>query len=271
MLTDEAQLHHMDCRANIVADATLKEVGTANHDGRLHEIELCVLNICRTTVLKYSQGSSCRSTWARRGLAVESPPCIPHSRASFVCSCREVAEAERLHLESEHEVDRLVRTIPSKKACSNVTASITIRVMVSTAGFDRKWRNNMHANAVCMPSSLAMSSFDWHRAGIKPLERIQKMAAKDEEKKIPSTIANATMRVPKSESSDSIHRIHQSALSFTAGIVSMAENSLACSEQSSIKDRRSKLYVSEWIFSLEMSINTQSSKIGYTHIIIWNP
>jgi len=55
-----------------------------------------------------------------------------------------------------------------------------------------------------------------------PLFLSQKIAAKDPEKNIPSTAANATTLYPYADSSSLIHRIAQSAFFLTHGMVSMA-------------------------------------------------
>lgn len=51
-------------------------------------------------------------------------------------------------------------------------------------------------NALCITSSLLMSSLEKVSPGIKPLFFSQNMAAKDPEKKIPSTAAKATTLSP---------------------------------------------------------------------------
>ncbi len=107
------------------------------------------------------------------------------------------------------------------------------------------------AKRACIPSSPAISSLDMHRPGSKPRPLIQNMAANDDEKKTPSTIANATNRVAKSASVELIHFRHQSAFALTAGIVYRAENKRFCSAASLISSWMRMEYVSEWTFSLQ--------------------
>ena len=67
-----------------------------------------------------------------------------------------------------------------------------------------------------------MSSLEKVRPGIRPLFLSQKMAAKDPEKKMPSTAANATTLVPKSAVSLAIQLSAHWAFCVTQGIVSTA-------------------------------------------------
>lgn len=73
-----------------------------------------------------------------------------------------------------------------------------------------------------LTSSRLISSLLNVNPGITPLFFSQKIAAKEPEKKMPSTAAKAMIRSAKDESSSLIHRIAQSALRFTHGIVSTA-------------------------------------------------
>ncbi len=76
------------------------------------------------------------------------------------------------------------------------------------------------------------------------------MAAKDDEKKIPSTAANAMMRVAKGCSWSSIQRKHQSALALMQGMADAAENRCLRWSMSVTSVERNSAYVSACTFSL---------------------
>ena len=95
-----------------------------------------------------------------------------------------------------------------------------------------------------------ISSLEWHRPGISPREQIQNIAAKDEEKKMPSTMANAIKRVPNEYDARSNHLRHQSAFRLTDVMVSMAPNRVCSSSSSTMSSCRNRAYVSAWMFSL---------------------
>ena len=86
----------------------------------------------------------------------------------------------------------------------------------------RRWEKSRHAKSVCMPSSRLMSSLEKVRPGMRPRFLSQKMAAKEPEKKMPSTAAKAMRRSPKVERRSEIQRMAQSAFSLMQGMVSMA-------------------------------------------------
>ena len=116
------------------------------------------------------------------------------------------------------------------------------------------------AKSMCNPSSRMINSLEWHNPGSSPRERIQKMAAKEEEKKTPSTIAKAITLVPKEYSASEHHLRLHSALSFTVGIVCTALNSLRSSPSSVINSNRKRAYVSACTFSLSYLVSLLSGK-----------
>src|SRR4051812_20889471 len=99
-----------------------------------------------------------------------------------------------------------------------------------------------------------MSSLEKVSPGMRPRFLSQKMAANDPEKKIPSTVANATRRSAK-DLLDEIQRRAQLAFFWIHGMVLMAENRCVFLAGSLMYVSMSSEYISEWMFS----------------IMIWNP
>lgn len=110
--------------------------------------------------------------------------------------------------------------------------------------------NSRQANLVWRPSSLDINSFEKQSPGITPFVLNQNIEAKDEEKNIPSTAANAISRVANVDVRSSIHLMVQSALDLIAGTFSIALNKAVRSSQSCIRDDSNSEYVSAWIFLL---------------------
>mmetsp|Transcript_34634 Transcript_34634/g.81771 ORF Transcript_34634/g.81771 Transcript_34634/m.81771 type:complete len:224 (-) Transcript_34634:367-1038(-) len=106
-----------------------------------------------------------------------------------------------------------------------------------------------HAKSQCMPSSREISSFEKVSPGMRPRFLSQKIAQNEPEKKMPSTVANATSRSAKRDDSV-IHFSAQSAFFLTQGTVSSALNSRSFSTVSLMYVSISKLYVSAWMFSI---------------------
>ena len=84
---------------------------------------------------------------------------------------------------------------------------------------------------------------------MRPRFLSQKIAQNEPEKKMPSTVANATRRSAKRDDSV-IHRSAQSAFLRTQGTVSSALNSRSFSTVSLMYVSISRLYVSAWMFSI---------------------
>ena len=112
------------------------------------------------------------------------------------------------------------------------TASLTISRIRSLLGFLCRCLNSRQAKSVCSPSSLEMSSLLNVSPGIRPRFFNQKIAAKLPEKKIPSTEAKAIILSANEAFLALIHLRAQSAFFFTAGMVSIALNSLSRSPAS---------------------------------------
>ena len=74
-----------------------------------------------------------------------------------------------------------------------------------------------------------MSSFEKHSPGKMPRCRNQYIAAKEEQKKTPSTIANAIKRDAKGRPLLPNHLKHHRAFARTVGTVSIARNIRSCS------------------------------------------
>lgn len=72
---------------------------------------------------------------------------------------------------------------------------------------------------MCNPSSLEINSLENVKPGINPRFFNQKIAAKEPEKKIPSTAAKATSRSPKVEFSSEIQRRAHSAFLLMQGTI----------------------------------------------------
>ena len=129
---------------------------------------------------------------------------------------------------------------PAKKDCSRFTASLIIPCTVPSGTTSSITLYNLHANSMCCPSSRMMSSLEWQSPGNMPRDRAQKMAANDEEKNTPSTIAKALTRVANEYVDRSNHLRHQSAFFFTDGMVSTAPNRRRSSPSSRISSCRNR-------------------------------
>lgn len=138
-----------------------------------------------------------------------------------------------------------VTDIPEKKIFSSSTASCMMVMTVSCGGFDISMEYNWHANSVCRPSSRAISSLEKQSPGMSPLFFNQKIEANEEEKKRPSTAANAKRRRAKGFVESSIQRKHHVALARIAGIVFTELNRKCCWTLSRIKLVTRREYVSE--------------------------
>mmetsp|Transcript_44410 Transcript_44410/g.144155 ORF Transcript_44410/g.144155 Transcript_44410/m.144155 type:complete len:213 (+) Transcript_44410:404-1042(+) len=135
------------------------------------------------------------------------------------------------------------------KTRSISTASRMISSTRSRGGGRSILEKSRQAKSQCSPSSREMSSFEKVRPGISPRFLSQKMEQKEPEKKMPSTTAKAMRRSAKHLDSE-IQRTAQLAFFVTHGTVSMALKSMAFSVGSLMYWSMSRLYVSEWMFSM---------------------
>ncbi len=81
-----------------------------------------------------------------------------------------------------------------------------------------------HAKSQWSPSLRLISSLLKHRPGIRPRFFNQKIAQKEPEKKMPSTAANAIMRLAKLAEAASHHLRAHCAFWWTHGVVSIARS-----------------------------------------------
>lgn len=130
------------------------------------------------------------------------------------------------------------------------TASVIIAVTNVASGLPMRQLKSLQANCWCSPSSRDISSFAWDRPGINPRDLNQYMMAKDEEKKIPSTVANAASRKEKGVDVSSIHLRAHMAFSEMHSMVDIALNIFSRSSGSSMKASIMFAYTSAWTFSL---------------------
>jgi len=141
-----------------------------------------------------------------------------------------------------------------RNSCSILTAFEIISVIRSLVGRVFKCLNMMHAKSQWSPSSLEINSLEKVRPGISPRFFIQKIAANEPEKKIPSTAAKATI-LSAYGAPLPIHFIAHSAFLPTQGRVSIALKRWDLWAESRMYVSIRRLYISEWMFS----------------IAIWNP
>ena len=205
-----------------------------------------------------------------------SPDNIFQSRASPIGYQRQIlhkctsnlrsfpAEALGVHLR-QREVDSQFRCLiliihllldsPLTNSFSRSTASWIISRTTWYGILYFSLLNNKQANSVCIPSSRLISSFEKHKPGMRPFPLIQKMEANEDEKNIPSTAANATSRRGKLALGFWIHFWVQELLALIHGIVSIALRRWDCSLESVTSVDKSAAYISEWMFSLQISIH----------------
>ena len=132
-----------------------------------------------------------------------------------------------------------------RNSCSMTTASLIIIFMVSSDGLWTRCLYIKQAKSQCRPSSRLMSSFEKVSPGISPLFFSQKIAAKEPEKKIPSTAAKAIILSPKPALSGLIQSRAHRAFFMMHGIVWMALNKRIFSSVSLMRASISRLYISE--------------------------
>mmetsp|Transcript_26167 Transcript_26167/g.66464 ORF Transcript_26167/g.66464 Transcript_26167/m.66464 type:complete len:213 (-) Transcript_26167:457-1095(-) len=134
-------------------------------------------------------------------------------------------------------------------ARSMSTASRTSAWTVACGSGRSSIEYNRQAKSQCRPSSRLMSSFEKVRPGMRPRFLSQKMAQNEPEKKMPSTHAKASRRCANG-AFDEIHLSAHAALACTAGTCETAWKRRSRSVSSATYVSMSKLYVSEWMFSM---------------------
>merc|ERR1719203_1643256 len=130
-----------------------------------------------------------------------------------------------VHILSEFIPINFTGNASVRNSFSISTAEVMISRTLSGEHFCCTCCHIKQANLVCNPSSLEINSFEKVNPGINPLFFNQKIAAKDPEKNMPSTAANARTRSGNVEFLSLIQLKAQSAFLRTQGMVSIAPRS----------------------------------------------
>ncbi len=130
------------------------------------------------------------------------------------------------------------------------TALLIISMICNSVSLFISFEYRRHSKSQCSPSSWLISSLLKHNPGIRPSFLSQKMAQKEPEMNIPSTVANTNMQLAKLVAVVSNHLSAHYAFFWMQETVSKAQRRCIFFAGSLMYVSMRSKYISLWIFSI---------------------